>query len=110
VEIIASSRLEKPRRGGRRKRELDGSCLVPLSQHQPNWVLSSCGEMASSSSLSSVVSQLVRASMGQSVGSTVTDEDLDRHVAELILKEAKQKEEKYLGKQGIRAYLPDTGL
>ena len=36
---------------------------------------------------------------------TVTDDDLDRHVAELILKEAKQKLEKY-SKDGIRAYLP----
>lgn len=59
----------------------------------------------SNSSLSSVVSNLVRASMGASVPSTVTDGDLDRHVAELILKEAKQKAEKY-AKEGIRAYLP----
>lgn len=43
--------------------------------------------------------------MGSSVASTVTDADLDRHVAELILKEAKQKAEKY-GKDGIKAYLP----
>ncbi|KAG6894595.1 hypothetical protein C0992_005471 [Termitomyces sp. T32_za158] len=59
-------------------------------------------------SLSSVVSNLVRASMGTSVSSTVTDEDLDRHVAELILKEAKKKAEKY-GTQGIRAFLPGEG-
>ncbi|KAI0706161.1 hypothetical protein BC835DRAFT_1302530 [Cytidiella melzeri] len=59
----------------------------------------------SQSSLSSVVSNLVRASMGSSVSSSVVDEDLDRHVAELILKEAKQKAEKY-AKEGIRAYLP----
>ncbi|KAI0281278.1 hypothetical protein BGY98DRAFT_959736 [Russula aff. rugulosa BPL654] len=56
-------------------------------------------------SLSSVVSGLVRAQMGTSVSSTVTDEDLDRHVAELILKEAKKKAEQY-GKQGVSAYLP----
>ena len=56
-------------------------------------------------SLSSVVSGLVRAQMGTSVSSTVTDEDLDRHVAELILKEAKKKAEQY-GQQGISAYLP----
>jgi hypothetical protein len=60
----------------------------------------------STSSLSSVVSSLVRASMGTSVSNTVTDDDLDRHVAELILKEAKQKAERY-GKDGIRAYLPN---
>lgn len=59
----------------------------------------------SKSSLSSVVSNLVRASMGTSVSSTVANEDLDRHVAELILKEAKQKAEKY-AKEGIRAYIP----
>ncbi|KAI0297607.1 hypothetical protein B0F90DRAFT_1819197 [Multifurca ochricompacta] len=57
------------------------------------------------SSLSSVVSGLLRAQMGASVSSTVTDEDLDRHVAELILNEAKKKAEQY-GQQGIRAYLP----
>lgn len=61
------------------------------------------------STLSSVVSNLVRASMGTAVPSTVTDEDLDRHVAELILKEAKQKAERY-GQDGIRAYLPDPGM
>ena len=55
----------------------------------------------SKSSLSSVVSNLVRVSEPN----TITDEDLDRHIAELILKEAKQKAERYL-KEGIRAYLP----
>ncbi|KAH9056865.1 hypothetical protein EDB87DRAFT_1833426 [Lactarius vividus] len=56
-------------------------------------------------SLSSVVSSLVRAQMGVSVPTAVTDDDLDRHVADLILKEAKKKAEQY-DKQGIRAYLP----
>ncbi|KAF9514291.1 hypothetical protein BS47DRAFT_1343234 [Hydnum rufescens UP504] len=65
---------------------------------------------AATSSLSSVVSQLMRASMGASVSPTVKDEDLDHYVAELILKEAKQAEERYKGKDGIRAYLPHTGL
>jgi hypothetical protein len=60
-------------------------------------------------SLSSVVSGLVRAQMGASVSSTVTDEDLDRHVAELILKEAKKKAEQY-GQQGVSAYLPQSVL
>ena len=55
----------------------------------------------SKSSLSSVVSNLVRVSEPN----TITDEDLDRHIAELILKEAKQKAERYL-KEGVRAYLP----
>jgi hypothetical protein len=58
----------------------------------------------SKSSLSSVVSNLVRASMGSSISDNVADEDLDRHVAELILKEAKQKGDRY-NTEGIRAYL-----
>ena len=62
----------------------------------------------SKSSLSSVVSGLVRASMGTSMPNSVTDEELDRHVAELILREAKQKAERYL-QEGVRAYLPDPG-
>ncbi|KAF8963885.1 hypothetical protein BDZ97DRAFT_1818345 [Flammula alnicola] len=60
-----------------------------------------------SSSLSSVVSNLVRASMGASVPGTVTDDDLDRHVAELIVREAKKKAERY-GQQGIRAYISNN--
>jgi len=61
----------------------------------------------SKSSLSAVVSNLVRASMGTSVSATVPDEDLDKHVAELILKEAKQKAESY-AKFGVQAYFPTT--
>ncbi|KAF8527108.1 hypothetical protein JB92DRAFT_2869106 [Gautieria morchelliformis] len=61
----------------------------------------------SSSSLSSVVSDLVRASMGAAVPKTVTDEELDRHIGEIILREAKQKAERYK-QDGIRAYLPVT--
>ena len=57
-----------------------------------------------SSSLSSVVSNLVRTSVGTSVSSNVTEDDLDRHVAELIVREAKKKAERY-GQQGIRAYI-----
>lgn len=64
-------------------------------------------KMASSSSLSSVVSNLVRAQLGTSLSSEVPDDDLDKHVADLILREAKQKEEKYLGKEGVRAYYPE---
>ena len=62
--------------------------------------------MATSSSLSSVVSSLVRSQMGSSVPNTVTDEDLDKHVAELILKEAKQKAQRYL-EHGVKAFLPE---
>jgi hypothetical protein len=39
-----------------------------------------------------------------SISNMVTDDDLDRHVAELIVKEAKKKAERY-GQQGIRAYI-----
>lgn len=46
--------------------------------------------------------------MGASVEPGVKDEDLDRYVAELILKEAKQAEERYKGKEGIKAYLPQN--
>ncbi|KAF9535714.1 hypothetical protein CPB83DRAFT_842209 [Crepidotus variabilis] len=60
-----------------------------------------------SSSLSSVVSGLVRAQMGASVPSSVTNDDLDRHVAELIVKEAKKKAELYMQK-GVRAYTTNS--
>ena len=68
---------------------------------------SCCSFVMADTSLSSVVSDLVRAQMGTSVSSSVTDEDLDRHVAELILKEAKKKAEQY-GQHGISAYLPQS--
>lgn len=58
-----------------------------------------------SNSLSSVVSGLVRAQMGAAVAPTVNDADLDAHVAALILKEAKQKAERYSA-EGLKAYLP----
>jgi len=58
-------------------------------------------------SLSSVVSNLVRAQMGTSLAPTVTDEDLDRHVAELILKEAKKKAERY-NQHGVHAYVTNN--
>lgn len=57
------------------------------------------------SSFSSVVSGLVRAQMGSSIPSNTVDEELDRRVAELILKEARQKEAKY-GRTG--SYSPQT--
>lgn len=74
--------------------------MDPQPQTEPSLSL----RMASSS-LSSVVSDLMRASMGSTVPKTVTDEELDRHIGEIILREAKQKAERYK-KDGIRAYLP----
>jgi hypothetical protein len=47
--------------------------------------------------------------MGSSLSDDIADEDLDRHVAELILKEAKQKGERY-NTDGIRAYLNSNGM
>ena len=61
--------------------------------------------MSGASSLSSVVSGLVRAQMGSSVPNNVQEDEVDRYVQELILKEAKQKAERY-GSLGIQAYLP----
>ncbi|KAG8756747.1 hypothetical protein FRC14_002674 [Serendipita sp. 396] len=48
--------------------------------------------MANSSSLSNVVTNLVRAQMGASIPASTLDEELDRRVAELILQEARKKE------------------
>ena len=45
--------------------------------------------------------------MGASVPSTVQDDDLDRHVADLILKEAKRKAENY-AKNGFKAYISNA--
>lgn len=77
--------------------------LLPPEPHRHRPRLS-----MSKSTLSSVVSNLVRASMGASVSNAVPDDDLDRHVAELILNEAKQKAERY-GSEGYKAYLPQNG-
>ena len=62
-------------------------------------------DMSGASSLSSVVSGLVRAQMGTSLPASVQEDEVDRYVQELILKEAKQKAERY-GSLGIQAYLP----
>jgi hypothetical protein len=87
-------------RGGKRR------ALFPFVECKASFQLHT---RMTDTSLSSVVSGLVRAQMGASVSSTVTDEDLDRHVAELILKEAKKKAEQY-GQQGVSAYLPQSVL
>lgn len=57
------------------------------------------------SSLSSIVSHLVRSSLGAAAPSAddVGDDKLDRHVADLLLKEAKEKEKAW-GTKGTRAY------
>ena len=65
--------------------------------------------MPGTSSLSSVVSGLVRAQVGSSVPSSLQEDEVDRYVQELILKEAKQKAERY-GNLGIQAYLPPYAI
>ncbi|CAG8759959.1 2662_t:CDS:2, partial [Racocetra persica] len=59
------------------------------------------------SALDIVVNQLVRASVGGNIPSSLSDEDLDKYVADLIMKEASAKNKLY-NKEGIRAYLPHT--
>lgn len=59
------------------------------------------------SALDAVVNQLVRASVG-GVPSEISDENLDKYVADLILKEAAAKNKQY-NREGVRAYLPHTG-
>ncbi|CAG8552606.1 793_t:CDS:2 [Paraglomus occultum] len=60
------------------------------------------------SALDIAVSQLVRAAVG-GIPSSIPDEDLNKYVADLILKEAEAKNLKYK-KEGVRAFLPHTGL
>jgi len=55
-------------------------------------------------SLSTIVSDLGRAQMGTAVPSTVTDDDLDACIRDLIVKDAKKRAERY-GQHGIKAYL-----
>ncbi|RUS24604.1 hypothetical protein BC938DRAFT_473332 [Jimgerdemannia flammicorona] len=59
------------------------------------------------SALDTIVNGLVRAAVGGNTAS-VPDADLDKYVADLILKEAAAKNKNY-NKIGVRAYLPDTG-
>ena len=56
---------------------------------------------SSSSSLSSIVASLTRAQFG--VDNKVNDDDLDKHVAELLLKEARDKDKQW-NERGTRAY------
>ncbi|KAL8280617.1 hypothetical protein RQP46_006940 [Phenoliferia psychrophenolica] len=59
------------------------------------------------SSLSSVVSNLVRSSYGASASQLdVPDDQLDRHVADLLLAEASEKQKQW-GTRGTRAYLDE---
>lgn len=54
------------------------------------------------SSLTSIVSNLVRAAAGSSA-EAIPDHELDRHVADLLLKEATEKQKAW-GERGTKAY------
>ncbi|KAI8642011.1 hypothetical protein BD408DRAFT_344977 [Parasitella parasitica] len=54
----------------------------------------------------SVVNDLIRAAAGASARN-VSDEDVDKYVADLILKEAEEKRKKY-DQVGVQAYKPNT--
>lgn len=53
-------------------------------------------------SLTDIVSSLTRAQVG-SAATSVADDELDKRIAEMLLKEAKQKD-KMWGERGTRAY------
>nr|CAG8434769.1 13012_t:CDS:2 [Entrophospora candida] len=61
------------------------------------------------SALDVAVNQLVRASVGGDIPSSLEGEDLDKYVADLLLKEAANKNKLYK-EEGVRALLPNTGL
>lgn len=55
-------------------------------------------------SLSSIVASLTRAQVGGSAATAQVDDDaLDRHVAELLLQEARNKDKQW-GDKGTKAY------
>jgi hypothetical protein len=56
--------------------------------------------------VNSIVSDLIRAAAGSSA-TNVSDQDIDKYVADLILKEAEEKRKKY-NDIGVKAYLPTT--
>ncbi|KAI9275604.1 hypothetical protein BDA99DRAFT_568255 [Phascolomyces articulosus] len=60
------------------------------------------------SAVSNVVNDLIRAAVGGNTNQ-VADDDLDKYVADLILKEAEAKRKKY-DNVGVRAYQPDFGV
>jgi hypothetical protein len=59
----------------------------------------------SKNAVSNVVSDLIRAAAGSSA-KNVSDADVDKYVADLILKEAEEKRKKY-NLVGVKAYQPN---
>ncbi|KAG0163529.1 hypothetical protein DFQ28_011520 [Apophysomyces sp. BC1034] len=70
--------------------------------------MSSKDKPTGSSALSTAVNDLIRAAAGGDA-QNVADEDLDKYIANVILKEAEAKRKKY-NQVGVRAYQPDTGF
>lgn len=64
---------------------------------------SGSGGSVNHNSLSSIVASLTRAQFGLAATTTATDDQLDRHVADLLLKEARDKDKQW-GEKGTRAY------
>lgn len=78
--------------------------MAPSPAPQPS---TSKPSKPNNNSLSSIVSHLVRSSYGSSSAlSSVPDDQLDRHVAEMLLSEAKEKQKAW-GTKGNRAYIDD---
>ena len=59
------------------------------------------------SAVSNVVNDLIRAAVGGDT-TNIANDDIDKYVADLILKEAEAKRKKY-DNEGVRAYQPDFG-
>lgn len=66
---------------------------------------SSSSSNSKPSAVSSVVNDLIRAAVGGDARN-VGDEDLDKYVADMILKEAEAKSKKYQS-VGVSAYMPE---
>jgi hypothetical protein len=60
---------------------------------------------APKNAVNDVVSELIRVAAG-SKARNVSDQDIDKYVADLILKEAEEKRKKYT-QVGVQAYKPD---
>lgn len=75
---------------------------TPLSMSFNN---SNSSNNSKPSAVSSVVNDLIRAAVGGDARN-VGDEDLDKYVADMILKEAEAKSKKYQS-VGVSAYMPE---
>lgn len=86
--------------------------LAPLMAPQASSSKSTSSKSAqpSNGSLSSIVSQLVRSQLGVTASQGVKDDDLDKHVANMLLQEARDKEKAWGSSAGGgRSYLDAGG-